>query len=299
MRLLLIASITLGFSVTAAILPFSLRHMNPMGSQSGNTYNSVDHPNAVFVFESYFLNCPYCNDNAPNVDALAEEFGDNPRVQVLDIGIDRTDAEYAEWILRHNPNHPVLHDGARALTRQLGTTSYPTVYVVKNGAVLLKATGVWSASTKARIRSTIASALAENVETLNDGESVPLHSLTATVKQFAITYPGLAKVVKAGVKQTIYNSSDCLVLHTDGVALTDTQVQTLGQNLVVKSGSQVVALSSLLGSSVYYLADLGQFVSEITAESRLGTFQNLTNSIVGTDQRNLALTFSRGCQLVH
>lgn len=157
----------------AAIKPFSLPQMNPQGP----LYQSSDHPDSVFVIENYFIDCPYCNDNAENVDALAEEYKENARVQVLDVGIDRTVAQYEEWIRRHNPNHPVLNDGARKLTRQLGTSHYPTAYVVNSsGEVLLKTTGVWSTATKAKIRGAIETALesargegVRDIETSNDG----------------------------------------------------------------------------------------------------------------------------------
>lgn len=159
MRRLIMCAVVLGISAFgfAGIQPFELRIMNPTSSEAGAVYKSIDHPNAIYVFENYFLNCPYCNDNAPNVDRLAEEFKDEPRVQVLDLGIDRTDAEYEEWIRRHRPNHPVLNDGARVLTRQLGTSRYPTAYVVKSGEVIFKTTGVWSPQTFERIRSLLRS----------------------------------------------------------------------------------------------------------------------------------------------
>lgn len=140
------------------VQPFSLPQMN--AEQQGTNYNSADHTSAVFVIENYFLNCPYCNDNAPNVDALAESYADNERVQVLDVGIDKSDAQYATWIEKHNPNHPVLKDSAKKLTSQLGTTGYPSTYVLDcNGNVAMKTTGVWSSSTKSKLKSKINSLL--------------------------------------------------------------------------------------------------------------------------------------------
>lgn len=154
MRYFLLLALTTMVSF-AAVQPFSLKEM-----KSGEIYNSADHAGSVFVFESYFLDCPYCNQNAPNVDELAASYMGDGRVQVLDIGVDRNDAQYAEWIRRHSPNHPVLNDGARTLTKQLGTSRYPTVFVVdKTGTILFQATGVWSGATKARIRHLVDSAL--------------------------------------------------------------------------------------------------------------------------------------------
>jgi len=124
-RLLALTVFTLSSSWALAVTPFSLPWMNGTGN-----YNSSDHPNTVFVVENYFLDCPYCNDNAPNIDQIASDFSTNARVQVLDVGIDKDDASYREWIQRHNPNHPVLKDAQETLTRQLGTTGYPSTYVL-------------------------------------------------------------------------------------------------------------------------------------------------------------------------
>src|SRR5437868_1958977 len=75
------------------------------GPASGAVYRLADHPNTVFVFEAYELSCVYCNDNAPNVDALAAEFASDPSVQVIDLGLDTSLRDYQSWIAQHNPNH--------------------------------------------------------------------------------------------------------------------------------------------------------------------------------------------------
>ncbi len=137
-----------------AVGPFELRWMN--SEESGATYKSADHPNGIFVVEAYFLNCPYCHQNAPQVDALAEEYADNERVQVLDVGVDRKDADYESWISQHNPNHPVLNDGGRKLISQLGTSGYPSTYVIDcKGTVVYKTSGTWNSAKKDAIKKAI------------------------------------------------------------------------------------------------------------------------------------------------
>lgn len=112
--------------------------------------------NTVTVVEMYFNTCPYCDDNAPNVDALAEQYGGSPRVQVVDVGIDRNDSSYQSWISRHNPNHPVLKDDQRKVANALGTTSYPSTYVLDcEGNVLYKSVGVWTKAIKQKIQDAI------------------------------------------------------------------------------------------------------------------------------------------------
>ena len=140
-------------------ISFDLPWMN--ANEAGATYNTANNTGTVYVLETYFLGCPYCNDNAPNVDALAEEFAFDMRVQVLDVGIDQQDWQYEEWIRRHQPNHPVVKDVGRKVVKQLGTRAYPTVYVVDcKGNVAYKYEGAWGQSVKSTIRSKVKSLLA-------------------------------------------------------------------------------------------------------------------------------------------
>lgn len=161
MHRLMLAVLVLATSATgSALTSFSLPWMNH--AVKDTLYNSADHKDGVFVLEAYFLNCPYCNDNAPNVDALADSFANEPRVQVLDVGIDRTDAQYATWISKHKPNHPVLKDDKRVLIKQLGTTGYPSTYIVDcKGTVRYTSTGVWNTSKIKAMKDKIADILKE------------------------------------------------------------------------------------------------------------------------------------------
>jgi peroxiredoxin len=140
----MLLSLFLGFVLVSqgalAVQPVELPQMNGQGG----TYKMTDHPEGIFVVEAYFLNCPYCNQNAPNVNALATRFANDPRVQVLDVGVDRDNASYETWIARHQPNHPVLKDSGRKLISQLGTAGYPSTYVLNCKGQLVESTeGLW------------------------------------------------------------------------------------------------------------------------------------------------------------
>ena len=146
---------SLGFSLQ----PFQLPWMNAQ-SEGPGSYNSQEYQDAVWVIETYFLGCPYCNDNAPKVNALQNYFKNDERVQILDVGIDKNDRDYAEWIRRHQPNHPVLKDSTRQLARQLGTSVYPSTYVLdKHLNVIFKNSGVWSSKSEAQIKDAVEKAL--------------------------------------------------------------------------------------------------------------------------------------------
>jgi peroxiredoxin len=155
--LLVLATSATSFGITS----FQLQQMNH--STPGTMYDSAAHKDGVFVLEAYFLNCPYCNDNAPNVDEMASYYASEPRVQVLDIGVDRADSQYKTWIAKHQPNHPVLKDDKRTLVRQLGTSGYPSTYVVDcKGTVRYKTSGVWSMTKESTMKDKINEILKES-----------------------------------------------------------------------------------------------------------------------------------------
>lgn len=138
----------------ANALPFELPWMNH--ESKGTIYRSLDNPAGIFVIEAYFLNCPYCNDNAPEVDDLATKYASEPRVHVLDVGVDKNDTQYASWISKHSPNHPVLKDGNRKLISILGTSGYPSTYVIDcRGNVAASTSGSWGAGEKRTITDAI------------------------------------------------------------------------------------------------------------------------------------------------
>lgn len=136
----------------AIVFPQSLPVMNGNEGES-YSFDSVK----VRVVEAYFNTCPYCNYNAPNVDEIAEEFQE---IDVLDVGIDRNDSDYENWVAKHHPNHPVLKDARRELIGKLGTTGYPSTYVLGcDNEIVFKTSGQWSQTTKKKIKSAIEKAL--------------------------------------------------------------------------------------------------------------------------------------------
>ncbi len=164
MRCLLVAATLLVASAaSAATIPmydFPLKN-----SDSRDIYKMSEHKNGVFVFETYRLSCGYCNENAPKVDALATEYASNPRVQVLDLGLDTNDAEFAEWIDRHHPNHPVVQDTGRRVYNALRTTNgVPQVFVVDcKGEMVGNHVGTWDGS-EGKIRGLVEQALKTTCE---------------------------------------------------------------------------------------------------------------------------------------
>lgn len=144
----------------ATISPFNLPWVNNPARDT--IYKTTDHADGVYVLEFFANFCGACNENAANVDELATAYGDQARVQVLDMGLDSSDREIASWIARHQPNHPVLKDTGRGVWGQVGSQYIPTVVITDcHGAEKFRFVGVWDAGTKATIHSTIDALLAQ------------------------------------------------------------------------------------------------------------------------------------------
>lgn len=126
----LFLSLFLSTNVFADVVKdFSLSWENK-GPTDPEVFDSSKFNDAIYVIEAYFLNCPYCNNNAQNVNQLAADVASDSKVKVLDVSRDCSKGYYKEWIARHEPNHPVLNDCRMSLLGQLHVTSYPTTVIL-------------------------------------------------------------------------------------------------------------------------------------------------------------------------
>lgn len=157
---LFISTLTLTAQGAMQVSPFELPMAN--GKSANELFKSSDHPNTVYVIENYFYGCPYCRENAENVNELADAYKNDPRVVVLDVGIDKMDSLYEAWVKKFEPNHPVLKDPKRVIAKQLKVTGYPTAVILdQNLNVVFRTTGVWEESTIAEMMRKIDSLLAQ------------------------------------------------------------------------------------------------------------------------------------------
>jgi len=119
-----------------------------------------DHPNGVTVFEAYSITCTYCNQNAAAVDALADQFKNDPRVSVLDLGLDSSPRDFARWVAAHHPNHPVVKDANHTVFNALKQDdAIPQTFVVAcDGTLVAEAEGAWDDAAKQTLVDGIAKA---------------------------------------------------------------------------------------------------------------------------------------------
>lgn len=124
------------------------------GISADAVYRMADHPNSVFVFEAYRVACGGCNENAVNIKKLVEDFKDHPRVQILDLSMDSTRADFDLWLSRHAPSHPVVQDVNFKVFKALRSGSgVPQVFVVDcRGDLLGGLSGIWDADAADKVR---------------------------------------------------------------------------------------------------------------------------------------------------
>lgn len=155
-------------AVAADIDPSTLEFPWMNGPTRDARYVMADHPNAVHVFEAYSLSCSWCNRNASQVKAMAEDFRQKAeentkyeRVQFVDLGLDRSRRDYEAWISRHEPSYPVVKDADRVVWDALKQDSgIPQTFVVDCEGQLVDSTiGYWGASQKRTLRRAVETAL--------------------------------------------------------------------------------------------------------------------------------------------
>jgi len=130
------------------------------GPTSDATINLGEAGNSVFVFEAFANFCGACNANVGNVKAMVAEYAEDTQVKFMDLGLDKSDRDYATWIRKHSPNHPVVQDVDKKVWNALSNQNLiPQVFVTDcTGHMLYNHIGSWDNSSKAAIRAAIAQA---------------------------------------------------------------------------------------------------------------------------------------------
>ena len=145
------AMLMAGTAEARSISPFTLPQMNGLIEQT--EFSTDDYEDGIYVIEVYQLRCGYCDDNAPNMAAMAEEFAGVERIKFIDLGIDSSDRDYHQWIARHNVQHYVLKDAGARVFSELGGRGTPTSYVLDSDLnVLWEHEGVWTSFAKEDLR---------------------------------------------------------------------------------------------------------------------------------------------------
>lgn len=120
-----------------------------------NKLNLQEMKGKIVVFNFWFINCPPCKREIPELNKLVDKYKDRNDVVFIAVALD--DRSDLLDFLKTTPFNYKIVDGGRWITQGFGINSFPTNVVVdQNGAVQFHATG-YSLSLPNWIDKTIAS----------------------------------------------------------------------------------------------------------------------------------------------
>lgn len=114
-----------------------------MKDLNGTKYDFKNDTGKVVVFNFWFINCPPCKKEIPELNELVEKYKENKNVTFIAIALD--DAYALKTFLKLSPfNYNVIPDG-RFYSEKYGVKSYPThVIVGKDGLIKFSTIGLAS-----------------------------------------------------------------------------------------------------------------------------------------------------------
>lgn len=125
----------------------------------GKRFKAGDLKGKVLVLNFWFIGCPPCRREIPDLNGLVKQFANNKDVVFLAVALDG--AISLENFLNKTPFHYSIIDDGRDIAHQYGIKSYPTSVVIdKMGKVRFHSSGYW-ASNPYWIKKTIEESTAE------------------------------------------------------------------------------------------------------------------------------------------
>ncbi len=161
MRLLILAAAMLisSLSYGSSIDPDGTNLPWKNGPARDSVYKMADHPNTVHVFEALKNSCGWCHKNAPQVEALSQEYAEDEGVLFVDLSLDTSDREIQRWFAQHTPSYPFVQDAGIVWNALKQSNGVPQTFVVDcNGEMVGGTIGYWGSSEKSKIKRLIAQA---------------------------------------------------------------------------------------------------------------------------------------------
>jgi thiol-disulfide isomerase/thioredoxin len=107
---------------------------------SGNKFDVRKPDGKIYVFNYWFINCPPCKKEIPELNRLVEKYKNNSDVVFLGIALD--DAYSLKQFLTTTPFRYNIVDDGRYFAQKFGLKAYPThVIVGKDGIIKFSAQG--------------------------------------------------------------------------------------------------------------------------------------------------------------
>lgn len=107
----------------------------------GNKINLKENAGKVTVLNFWFINCPPCRLEIPELDELALSYKDNDKIQFIAVALD--DKNELETFLKAMPFHYQIIDKGQYIASQYGINSFPThVIIDPSGKVYFHTSGL-------------------------------------------------------------------------------------------------------------------------------------------------------------
>jgi len=108
---------------------------------NGNKFDLRANTGKVIVLNFWFINCPPCKAEIPELNELVKDYGENKDVLFLAVALD-TKSEIKDF-LKTNPYNYNIIDDARFIADKYGVRSYPTHVVIdKTGTIRFSTVGL-------------------------------------------------------------------------------------------------------------------------------------------------------------
>lgn len=108
---------------------------------SGNKFDLRTNTGKVIVLNFWFINCPPCKAEIPELNELVKDYSENKDVVFLAVGLD-TKYEIKDFLKINPYNYNIIND-ARFIADKYGVKAYPTHVVIdKNGMIKFSTVGL-------------------------------------------------------------------------------------------------------------------------------------------------------------
>lgn len=107
----------------------------------GNKINTKDLAGKTIVLNFWFINCPPCQLEMPELNNLSEMYKADTSVVFIAVALDQED-DIRKFLRTHSFGYKIIDDG-RYISSQYGVTSYPTNVIIEpGGKVYFHSTGL-------------------------------------------------------------------------------------------------------------------------------------------------------------
>jgi len=112
---------------------------------AGKTQTVGKDQGRVTILHFWIHWCPHCRSDAPKIQALYDQYRENPKVQVITVSLDERRAEIDQFIKEHRMTYPVVSaaeqktaPGGANLPQLYEITGFPITFLIDAQGIIRK-----------------------------------------------------------------------------------------------------------------------------------------------------------------